>query len=350
MKTGLVSRLAPLVLVFCLPGMPLGAQGGKKLDVEFRAVLELYAAGGSALAAERFTENLPMSSKKDEVIHHRWRGRALELSDSRPRALLPIIGLYSKVHAQLLARQNTHLAARLLREILQLTEQYVERGGEEVPETASRMLAHVALNVRDLESLFLAIPLLRRAIELDENNTAAHLALITLLEKQGRLDAASDALEDLLKVDPDQAEARLRRAVIRARLGSPEAAEDLRAIIEGFFEPWMVLLAFQEGARMAVRSGDRERALALVEEALARFPGEESLRLFKAFLTRENVKSSDEQVAALAAGPWPREVSPRVRYNDWPNESSQAMRLRLADDITARLPVLAEALGGGSQP
>lgn len=66
-----------------------------------------------------------------------------------------------------------------------------------------RILAKDALSkMRKGEEMSVILPLLEQSIELDPINTQSRLLYAVLLKKQGMVDEAADALQELLALDP----------------------------------------------------------------------------------------------------------------------------------------------------
>lgn len=339
----LLSIAAIATLILLLPA-PAAARSEKQLDAEFYRALELYAANRTEEAIERFLA--PLSSRKDTLVLSRWRQLALEVGEERPEALVPIAGLYSRVHVELLTPRNLRQAHRVVQDIERFLERYVARSSDPAAdETASRMLSQVAIQVRDMESLFHALPLLRQAVEVDPDSEIAHHLLVTLLEKRGALDATHRALEHWLEKDPEHAEARLRWAVVQGRRGEiGPALECFEELIEAPVEPWIKVLAVQESARLLAVGGQKDEALARLDAGLERFPGDETLLLLRAFLTGEDLEASRPAVAELVTRPWRPQLTPRAVYNNWPVATANRLRSQLVADVVERLPAVVEAL------
>jgi Tfp pilus assembly protein PilF len=261
-----------------------------------------------------------------------------ELAKVTPGALPPIIAAAEAAHQRCLERQENGCASGAQRLAGSLLELYAARAGDAASFAAS---AWTALGWQMLESYLFgsAERSLRRAIELDPRQVAAHLTLAILYERRAEYEAAADVLGRALVARPDLPEARLRRAIQWARLGrSADAARELAKLTSGSAPAWMRVIAFEELATLERQTSGADAAAATLRRAVTAFPREEQLRIQLAAVleaageTREAARLLGELGEAAAPG------SPRNRYGDWPTEELErvrgSFRARAADQVS----------------
>jgi len=331
----------------CLSLFAMAPAWAAKPMAAYLVTLELYTEGRYHEASTALLKLRPPASiRQDDAVFARLREASLRLAAEDPEALVPIAGLFSKAHARLLAVEATRAALIVQRTLEELLESYVDLStSPDARRVASRLLTHVAIDIRDLLQAFDAIETLELALEHDPDNVAALQALAALAEKDGDLVEATRRLEQLLLVDPESVTARLRLGVVERKLGNVETAfAELRRVIDQHREPWLAIVAYQEIAKGRLALNETEQAIQVLEEALERFPDQERLRLQLAFLRGERFASPSSLLAGLTSQPWRAEVTPRALYNNWPDDEVIAVRTQVAADIEARFDNLRKAL------
>ena len=189
--------------------------------------------------------------------------------------------------------------------------------------------------------------LLRRALEIDPQNRSALINLATGLEKTGDYEESVRVLERLVALDPKSPEGRLRLAVNLRRLGKRNrAAEGLRGLVSEDNPPWVLAVAYEELASMLLEDGHPREAVALLDAAVGRLPGEGRLLVQLAYaLDRAGDTARSRQVLArLAPSDEDREGSPRHQYNRWPSSDLMDPGSPLQQAGMVRLPALGSAL------
>jgi len=126
--------------------------------------------------------------------------------------------------------------------------------------------------------------------------------------------------------DPSDApfEVRLRRAINLLRIGrTRDAVAELQACTNPSAAAWIRTVAYEELALYCVDNDRPGEAEALVEEAIAQFPQETTLRLLHAYIledqgqlgeARRTLARLDQQAVTTY------QESPRRRYARWPSE------------------------------
>ena len=214
--------------------------------------------------------------------------------------------------------------------------------------TASALLTSLGGFLQGASMSSVAISLYERALELETANAATLISLAGLYERQGSYDKALVYLEELLRHHADHREARLRLAINLERVERrTEGVEALERILVTSESDWILSLAYQELARLAVADGDPARGRVLLEEARTRLPRDPSLAVQLAYLAdRVGAPGGPSRLAeALEANVRSSQPSPRSLYSRVSGEALAELRVSLADLGRQRHPLLAEALG-----
>jgi tetratricopeptide (TPR) repeat protein len=172
-----------------------------------------------------------------------------------------------------------------------------------------------------------------RALELDPANEVALMGLAAGYERTGRYAEAVQALEEVIRVDPDDAEARIRLAVNLDRVSTGRRAREAFARCLGPDNPsWVRAIAYQELAENLVEEEHFTEARQLLDEATATLPGNQRLALQLAYVLDRlgEPVAARKVVDSIAAGVPRDEESPRFRYSEWPRDVLAAARRRLA--------------------
>ncbi|MFQ5350413.1 MAG: hypothetical protein ACE5EG_08230, partial [Thermoanaerobaculia bacterium] len=143
-------------------------------------------------------------------------------------------------------------------------------------------------------------------------------------------------------------EARVRLAILLRRLGEAAQAERLlRAVVAERPPAWLLSLGYQTLAQLLIREARLGEAVAELEEAGHRLPGDQALRVLLAYaLDRSGERRAVQRTLAnLPLGD--AAVTPRYRYSDEPAAALGLLRETLRQSVTVRLPVLTRVLGAG---
>ena len=211
----------------------------------------------------------------------------------------------------------------------------------------SRLLIQTAARLEEVglvDQTELARQAFERALEHDADSVAARYSAAFLAEKLGLLRLAARHLEWLEAKRPLDFEVRLRRALVRGRLGErDEMAAELLHLPASAAAEWIRVLAWQELARH--RAGvDASAALATLEEALAALPGRRGLEIQLAFYLGPASAKGRRLLANLLTAPpdplpWPRALYAKGRDDELARVTEQ-----LAEDLRARRELLVETM------
>ena len=320
------------------------------LAAAFRQALQPLAAGdeaGAQAAVAAFetthllTDRPPLPP--DDLAEVEGRV-ARDLAKRDPEALVPVLMLFERLYHETLGRRAYLLSTHDGEVVLALTALYVKQSPVPVAAATAGAVGSPVPPARSLAAGFLVglargrleggvnsfcRRALERALTYDPGNEAALLALAVDAGRRGNPREAAERLEQLLRQHPESLEGRLRLALAEARLGHPDRARRRLGEIVAAppatgttgttgspGEPWLLSLAYQELARLE-RSDDTPGAAAQVlEEGLARLPGDGGLLLEKAALLDRRGEHGQareilEAVQAQAEGG----STPRHRYN-----------------------------------
>ncbi len=305
------------------------------------------------------------------------------LRDSSPESLAPLLPLYEELARGYQERRLVQPAMHAVSMVFSLVELYLEKStSEESKRISAAFLAGLTPSLLRAGLTGFTDRALRQALELDPDQEAALLCLAVQSERLGLYDEAERLLERLVKRYPDNAEARLRWALIdlrqgqvkeaRGRLSELTAAAAASAAIAASApaaatasaaatapnaarpagtapaapDDWVLALAFQELADLELAAGDLAAAARAVAAGLARLPGDEKLRLQQALLLdlRGSSREAERNLATLQPAAEPVGITPRHRYGKLPEELLARTRRELRPDITERLPALAAAV------
>lgn len=341
--------------------LPRGRSSRREAALEsgYRAALARLAAGdeGGALAAAAELEvsslREPRASLDDLASAEARAVRSLAETDAE--ALVPIGHLYELLYREARAHDHPQLAGHAREMIFAVTRLYAARSHSPAAKTlASRLLVSFAGVVTEVSGAASAYGerVLQRAAELDRDNVAALLALAVCAQTRGDADRALSLLERVLTLRPDDREARLRSALLLARLGRKRQARGrLETVVsDAARADWTVAVAFQELARLLIESGDLAAAERLLQEGRRRFPDDEKLALELTLVMSLRRRGSDarEIVAAVrpaSAGAAGEEA--RHRYTELPLERFAQAVAEAQPAVRERLPALAAALRDG---
>jgi tetratricopeptide (TPR) repeat protein len=198
-----------------------------------------------------------------------------------------------------------------------------------------------------------AADMLSLGLLLVPDDVDANIALAVLLLRDRKPAAAAIRLDRVLGAHPDNREARLRRALMRAGFSADgRAAHDLESLSSTGETDWIALVAVQERTRRLLATGNYEKAIAYLNQIVPRFPSESSLRVALAFAAARSGKRSAAQEAvesALAAKAPPGEAA-RRRFGELPIRLLSPKTAVAEAAADARGPRLAAALSLTGQP
>lgn len=186
-----------------------------------------------------------------------------------------------------------------------------------------------------------------RALQFNPANEAALLGLATAREQLGRYRNALQLLERLAETGSDRAEGHLRLAINLDRLGRRSEAEELLAgLIEKPGPDWVLIVAYQQLARIRM---DQERlgsAHAYLVRGRKRFPDDPALTVGLFYVEERLALQPQEPLAAWAHSRDPafRQTTARYRYARPPYEYLDEVRRQLREIALQSLRELAETL------
>ncbi|WP_151669216.1 tetratricopeptide repeat protein [Nitrincola schmidtii] len=148
---------------------------------------------------------------------------------------------------------------------------------------AHRYLAEIAERQENWEELYARLMRVERLAPDDLDNK---LRLARLLIVVGESQNAANKADEILEVEPENAQAILVKATVALQQGDPQAAmtEGMRSLmIDDQSTDTLIVLA---GAHRMM--GENERAMALVDEALQINPNEQAARMIRIEMNRQN--------------------------------------------------------------
>jgi len=324
-----------------------------RLRAAYESALRRWAAG-DAVAARRELAELERavvgapSTRSWRRLFNLEQLAVLALADRSPAAVMGVAMLHRDMHPWYMARRETDLAEHSWQLAAVIARMAGSIKGWQPPAGFSECL------LLDLASRLAANGqwrgtqrALEVAAEVAPGSAAAWLGLGALHERTGDPDEAVSALERLLREHPGHPEGRLRLAVNRARLGADRAAEELmRGLLEPGTPLWIRTLAYQELCGLLAASSRHDEAVAVVQEALARIPDNQRLRILEvhALALAGRLREAAAVVARMEGSFSQASTSPRYRYSRWPDLDGERVRATLAEAERAGRAALAEAL------
>jgi len=199
-------------------------------------------------------------------------------------------------------------------------------------------LAQIQAEQGETEAALAAIDAL---LEVDPADLMAWQALVRVLAKAERAEEALARVEAALAADAPPAELHALAAQLHAALGDDAAAEAALRTYAGGSD---AAAAYQPLVSFHSARGDVEATLAVLEEALARFPDEAALRLHRteALLAAERVSEAREEKRRFRQATF--DDDPQVEYLD----ARLALAEGDAEDAAERLAKLAPLLDRAS--
>lgn len=334
--------------------VPAAAEGqpAAELMADYQAVLVRLAVTGDLISAAGELAGVEAPMVSDETNRTRLLlvtelSAARELAEREPRSLLPLITLHAEAYDVHYEAGRFPLATHSRR----LSLAIADLAAEHLSAPEERALIAVALTgladrVETRRASIEAQRLLERALSLDESQEATRLLLAVSYERKGRYGDARQQLETLVSANSAHYEARVRLGILLRRIDQPEEAERvLRAVVAERPPDWLLSLGYQTLAQVLIRQARLGEAVAVLEEACKRLPGDQAAQLLLVYALdrrgeRQVVQEMlDELPLAEAA------ASPRFAYSDRPVVALGLLRETLRQSFTVRLTVLAVTLG-----
>ena len=281
---------------------------------------------------------------------------AAEGKKAGAEVLWPLIGAHHDLYFRHRSAHRPYLEQQSRLLVRSLAELAAEHGDQALQWAAAQALSSIGSTLL-YEGRSAGFELLERAIELDPASESAHLSLAAYYEKfGGPYEKAVSWLDQLVLRRPDCREGRLRLAINLLRLKGPaaattwprareDAAEHFGRLLAEPQDDWITSLAAQELARF--HRAEPDRAAALLEDALARRPGDPEILIQLTYLydrlgqperSRELAERLSVGGAEGTAGTVDAaEGGARGRYNQWTSETLIAARRDLRDGATSRV-------------
>jgi len=344
-----------------LPAMTSFPQGGAPDDLA-AAYRSLYLAFSGSDRAATIAEAAKF--ERETLVKEPKKGfDRLSAADSRlfdavaganPHALLSLGLFYEDLAYRHTSDRNWGLALRAHNATEQILRRLAESArSEEEREIASAAYQGFAADLLDNVAPGRATEMLELAIALDPDDAGANLALAILLQRDERYPAAALRLDRALAAEPGHREARLRRALLSARVDpAGRAVKELEALAAGTEGDWITVVATQERGRLLLNARKYERAIAWFSAAADRFPTEHSLRTALAFAQSREGRRNAAGISVRAALKAPRDSaeSARRRFSDSPVRIIAPRRDATRAAAEKRWDGLRVALGAGSVP
>ena len=343
----------PAAQTFTLPDPVELPPQAQELAARYREVFRTLAAGDRAAAVGRAAELEAQALAANPGKAAEW----LTLADgsllgaylqARPDCALPLVVFYQRLVLAHAARGRYRLVPRALHVADRLLAQMTLTATTQ----AERRLTADAYTGFAAE--LLAVPAPTRAAEmlslglgLAPDDFDGNVALSILLLRDRRANDAESRLDRVLKAQPGNREARLRRTLMRSGLSADgRAGQELEKLATGGESDWIALVAAQERVRRLLATGAYDRSIVFLNRVLERFPGDSSLRVALAFAAARSTHRAEAYLAAqsaLKARAADGEGARRI-FAELPLRllRQQAERAMAAAD--ARLPSLASAV------
>lgn len=323
---------------------------GKEVRAQYRALLTRLASNSRQLLAAELA-NLEMAGAGGDRetgpsrIENAQMPVIKAIAARDREALVPVLMLHHDTALEHRRQRHSYLMRHSVDMLRRLAELYAPANAT----IGSRIVAARALS--SLGGHFqasgsgLAGSLFEEALRYDPVHPSALLGLAAIPEKRGG--PYTDAvryLERLVRAHPDNREARLRLAInlrragtnLETALGDHYARKHLRRLLATPEADWIYVLAVQEMARSLTHEDRAEEAVELLDEAVARVPENQKLKILHAFCLERSGRRTEAQRVLLAVEPDRTGLDPaRGRYNRWPRQALNADR-RLFEEGAAR--------------
>jgi tetratricopeptide (TPR) repeat protein len=323
------------------------------LRTEYLAALG-HLATGDAAEARRALARLERrvreahSGQSWTKLKSTERRTARRLAERRPESLLATILLHRDMYTWYGARYESALAEHSWALTVALVEDAARFSSWQAPEGfVEAVLLDLASDLITAAHARTAQHLMETALRLAPEQPQALLGLGAVHERAGEPDLAARYLEELLAMQSDHHEARLRLAVNTERMGKSKEAEVLfQELLARSTPSWIDILAFQELSRIKVASKHYDEAGRLLLRAVERHPHNQRLRILLAYVFDRAGRPGEatsviEQFEAEAGQ---RSTSPRARYGAWPVLLPARLQDALAEGQRLGVEALQEVL------
>jgi tetratricopeptide (TPR) repeat protein len=276
------------------------------------------------------------------------------IAEADPRSLLALCIFYQDLAYRHAADRSWGLLLRADR----ATEELLRRLARVASSDEDKALASAAYQAFAADLLEIYAPdraaeMLDQALALTPADVNANLTVAILMQRDERYPQAALRLDRALETDPQHREARLRRALIRARV-DPEgkALKELESLSAGRDNDWITVVATQERGRLLLAADKLERAIAWFSAAAERFPTEHSFRTALAFAQARAGRRNAAAISAraLLAAPRDHTESARRRFADSPVRLIDARRVEMRAAAETRWDELKVALASFADP
>ena len=358
-----VSILLVLAATAPVAGRPAIAASLKAEEVQpgYRQVLATLAAGDEDQALEElfaFETGLLGELPRPGMVESFWRFKLRVIRDLAAsqsfEVLVPIAVFHHDAYILYRDRRRPILAAHSRTMALELAETYAERVDTlEARVFAGWMLTSFGSFHQLSRSVSTSIAVYRRALELDPSNRAAIMGIAVSFERRAEYERAIEALQQALRIDRKNAEARLRLALCALRhQGMDKVAARIqleRVIADSEAEPWVRSVAFQELARFYLEEEQTDAAERVIRRGLAELPGDQQLSIQLAALldARRRPREALQVLGEIDTGDW-NHFSPRQIYDRWPTKGLDEAREMMRQIMLDRLPLIANGLSAGA--
>jgi tetratricopeptide (TPR) repeat protein len=266
------------------------ANGDRKAAVESAAALELQALAAHPGKA------IEWLNQADGIL----LGSYLR---TEPDCALPLVLFYQR----LALTHSTRRSYPLIQRALLVADGLFEQLTLEADSSSKRRLTSDAYSGFAADLLTVPAParaaeMLGRGLELTPDDADTGIALAVLLLRDRRPNDAESRLDHILKVQPANREARLRRALMRGGFSAEgRSGHELEKLATAGETDWIALVAAQERVRRLLATGDYDKSIAFLNRVLERFPGDSSLRVALAFASARASRRAEAYLAAQSA-------------------------------------------------
>jgi tetratricopeptide (TPR) repeat protein len=331
-----------------------------KKRVRDRAITNAYhkalglMATGSSLEARRALAELERRAYATTSARSRIQLRAVEgqsallIAREQPASLMAVTLLHRDMYHWYAARYESELSEHSWATAAAMAEQTLKiPGWEPLDGFVECLLLDLASDLARRGDVRRAQMLLERAAKLEPKNAPVLFGLGLVHEFAGEPIEATEYLQKLVNVRPDQYEAKLRLAINRERTGADRKARELmRDLLVEPAPEWIQTIAYQQLAQMLIADDRIEEAEELLREGAIRLPDNQRLQILLAYVLDRKQRPWDATavIEALEARGSQLSTSPRVRYAEWPPLEPDRVRSTLDEARTAGLEALREVM------
>ncbi len=343
----------PAAQTFTLPDPVELPPQAQELAARYREVFRTLASGDRAAAVGRAAELEAQALAANPGRAAEW----LTLADgslldaylqARPDCALPLVVFYQRLVLAHAARGRYRLVPRALHVADQLLAQMTLAATTQAERRLTAdAYAGFAAELLTVPAPTRAAEMLSLGLELAPDDFDGNIALAILLLRDRRPNDAESRLDRVLKAQPGNREARLRRTLMRSGLSADgRAGQELDKLATTGETDWIALVAAQERVRRLLATGDYDRSIAFLNRVLERFPGDSSLRVALAFAAARSTHRAEAYLAAQSAlqtRPAAGEGARRI-FAELPIRLLRQQTQRAIAAADARLPSLASAV------